>query len=508
MSNPKYALIGAFLLLTACSGGSGGNSLNSGPPVNSLLLDRSKGVMAFTTPLAAGADAVNTPATPGGGFAGTAPGTSTEGYSSVPVERQIEESDVYHLEGDRLFILNRYRGLQLLDISNLDAPEFLGRFPIYGQPKQMYLRGSLAYVLLSDAYGFAVPAGGAGVVPSYGSRILAVNVANPQLPTSAGEIEIEGEIIDSRIVGDMLYVIAGASDRTRIFSVAVGDPQAVRVMDTKDFPRGGWEHNACVTAETVYLASSGIASTGGAYQTRIRLFDIREPAGLFRLWGEVTVQGRVLDRWSLDEYQGVLRVATSQNWGNGDVYLNTFSLADPNHPAPLGSHTLRVAEQLKAARFDGPRGYLVSYRAIDPLFTFDLSDPARPKVLGELQMSGWLDFLVPLGDRVVSLGHEDVISPEGWRTSSLAVSLIDVSQSQTPTLLSRVVLEGEGGWVPGDRSDFAKVFRVLPEQNLILFPFQAWSPNDGRYVGGVQLIDLARDKLTRRGLIRDAGWVE
>src|SRR3990172_724071 len=147
MSNPKYALIGAFLLLTACSGGSGGNSVNSGPPVNSLLLDRSKGVMEFATPLAAGTDALNAPAPPGGSLAGTAPATSTEAPASVPAERQIEESDVYYLEGDRLFILNRYRGLQILDISNLDAPKLLGRFPIYGWPKQMYLRGSLAYVL-------------------------------------------------------------------------------------------------------------------------------------------------------------------------------------------------------------------------------------------------------------------------------------------------------------------------------------------------------------------------
>jgi hypothetical protein len=75
-------------------------------------------------------------------------------------------------------------------------------------------------------------------------------------------------------------------------------------------------------------------------------------------------------------------------------------------------------------------------------------------------------------------------------------------------LKDRVLLDGEWAWVPGDRGDFAKVFRVIPEQGLILFPFSAWSKSEGKQVGGVQLIDLGAGALTLRGLIRDAGWVE
>jgi hypothetical protein len=197
--------------------------------------------------------------------------------------------------------------------------------------------------------------------------------------------------------------------------------------------------------------------------------------------------------------------------GNGDVYLTTFSVESPDEISRLGQHVLRVDERLTAARFDGPRGYLVSYRNIDPLFTFDLSDPKSPRLLGELEMSGWLDFIVPLGggERLVALGHEDLVDPEtGARSVSLAVSLIDVSLQTNPVLLSRVALDGVWGWVPGDRDDFAKVFKTLPDQGLILFPFRAWSQEDYRYVGGVQLIDFDAESLELRGLIGDCGWVE
>ena len=77
----------------------------------------------------------------------------------------------------------------------------------------------------------------------------------------------------------------------------------------------------------------------------------------------------------MDEYKGVLRVASGQTWGNGDVYLTTFSVEDLDNIEQLGKATLKIDERLTSARFDGYRGYLVSYRNIDPLFTFDLTDP-------------------------------------------------------------------------------------------------------------------------------------
>jgi len=439
--------------------------------------------------------------------------------------RLIEESDIYKLVGQNLFVLNRYRGLQVLDIENLDKPTLVGWAPIFGYPRDMYVRGNTAYVIVSDYYDFWRDGSSDTVPPQgfYGSQLRIIDVSDVRNPVVVGGINLAGECSDSRIVGDVMYLVsqrypwyygfgtADTEDMTEVLSVEVGDPAQVKVIDSKNFPRNGWEHHIYVTESAVYLASSGfVGREFSEYETSIRYIDISDPAGGIVVRGEIAVPGGVRDRWSMDEYENVLRVASGQAWGNGDVYLTTISVSNPDSLQKLGSYTLTVDENLTAARFDGPRGYLVSYRNIDPLFTFDLSNPAKPALLGQLDMTGWLDFIVPLGggERLVALGHEDLTNPDGSRTISLAVSLIDVSTRERPKLLSRVALDGVWGWVPGNRDDFAKVFRTIPEQGLILFPFQAWSATDYRYIGGVQLIDFDSTKLTRRGLIENAGWVE
>jgi uncharacterized secreted protein with C-terminal beta-propeller domain len=65
------------------------------------------------------------------------------------------------------------------------------------------------------------------------------------------------------------------------------------------------------------------------------------------------------------------------------------SLPNARRPASLG----KPGENLYASRFLGGRGYLVTYRLIDPLYVLDLSDPIDPKVAGELEVSGYSDYL-------------------------------------------------------------------------------------------------------------------
>ncbi len=434
---------------------------------------------------------------------------------SASEQRLIEESDIYKIEGQYLFILNRYRGLQIIDIGNLDAPKLVGRVPIYGYPKDMYLRENRAYIIVSDYWSYwrdeAISSDAQGF---YGSQLRIVDVSNVEKPTIVGAINLEGDCSDSRIVGDVMYLVSHRyprymypassdfEDMTSVLSVSIKDPTNIQVVDNKDFPRKGWEHHIYVNTQAIYLAASGYTNE---YLTNIQYIDISDPHGAIKIRGKTQLKGQVRDRWAMDVKDQVLRVASGENWGNGDVSITTFSVENPDKIEQLGQYTLRVNEQLKSAIFDGDRGYLVTFKQTDPLFSFDLSDPANPKLLGELKMSGWLDYMVPMGDHVLALGHDEAESG-GF---SLAVSLVDVKSSE-PKLLQRVPLPGNWGWVPGQRDDYAKVFRVIPEANLILVPFSAWDKNYQRSIGGVQLIDfnLSQETLAARGLIENAGWVE
>jgi len=453
-----------------------------------------------------------TPATP------TADPGTDEGATAA---REIEEADLYKIIGDRIFVLNRYRGLQIIDISDLDQPSIIGKAPIFGYPFEMYVRGTTAYVLVSDFFDFWVDEATGITRGGYGSQVRIVDIADEQNPEVVGSINLAGYLSDSRIVGDILYLVAQhytwhyrslessvpPQDLTRVTSIQLGEPDEVQVIDVKDFPRDGWEHHLHVTPEAIYLAASGWDPETRDYRTRLQYVDISHPGGLVNVRGEASVPGRVQDRWSMDEHEGVLRIASGQSWGNGDIYLSTYSVEDPDRIGKLGRTTLAIDESLTAARFDADRGYLVSFRRVDPVYVFDLSDPTDPRVRGELKMSGWLDFLVPQGDRLIALGHDEVVGADGRRTFSLAVSLIDVANATQPTLLSRVGIGGGWGFVPGDRDDFAKVFRVVPDSALVMFPFQSWT-EDYRLISGVQLIDYDDQALDVRGLIDNAGYVE
>jgi hypothetical protein len=438
------------------------------------------------------------------------------GEPSESTPREIEESDIYRLEGDLMYVLNRYRGLQVLDISDLTAPELLGRVPMFGHPMEMFVRDGRAYVILTDYYRFyQATSRPSGVDGFYGSQVVVVDLSAGSRPQVVDTIDLAGFYSDSRLVGNILYLVssvyywhygAGARNSTEIVSLDLSDPQGVRLVERLSFPRDGWDHHIHATPDAIYLAEAGYDHSSGAYRTLVRYVNIEDPAGDIELRGQVVVPGLVQDRWSLDVSNNVLRVASGGGWW-GSVFLNTYSVADPDRISRLGGYTLNVNETLTATRFDGSRGYLVTYRNIDPLFAFDLSDPVRPALLGELEMSGWLDFMVPRGDRLIALGHEDLTDPSGGRRFSLAVSLIDVAAG-APRLLDRVVLDGDWGFVPGDRDDFAKVFRVVDSAGLILFPYQTWDFRSYRLTSAVQLIDFDRDSLARRGRVEDIGWAE
>ncbi len=219
----------------------------------------------------------------------------------------------------------------------------------------------------------------------------------------------------------------------------------------------------------------------------------------FSYQGSGTVQGHLgfdLNRkpWRLGEHKGVLRVATqtAQRWGGPVIALPVAStttstitatttsgttataaatsIADspvhltllkpdatkalavvgtlPNtrRPAPLG----KAGEQLYASRFVGDRAYLVTYRLTDPLYVLDLTDPTDPRVAGELEISGYSDYLFPLSERYLLGIGKDALSDGSAGDGRFAwyqgvkVSVIDVADPAKPLEVAREVIGRRG----------------------------------------------------------------
>jgi inhibitor of cysteine peptidase len=157
------------------------------------------------------------------------------------------------------------------------------------------------------------------------------------------------------------------------------------------------------------------------------------------------VPGSVLNQYSMDEYNGYFRLATT-SWTNGaqqnNVYVLNMSLA------VVGKlENLATGENLHSARFMGDKCYLVTFIKTDPLFVIDLSQPNAPKKLGELHIPGYSDYLHPYDEtHLIGVGKETVEASEGdfaWY-QGLKLSLFDVSNVNEPKQLSNYTIGDRG----------------------------------------------------------------
>ena len=109
-------------------------------------------------------------------------------------------------------MLNTYRGLMIVDMTDLAAPQLLARVPIVGTPQGLYVEGTTAYVIVSDYFFYDFvddfAGGGAASLPWVGSQVWAIDVTTPASPAVLSKLPVNGSIDDSRIVGNILYVVS------------------------------------------------------------------------------------------------------------------------------------------------------------------------------------------------------------------------------------------------------------------------------------------------------------
>ena len=210
--------------------------------------------------------------------------------------------------------------------------------------------------------------------------------------------------------------------------------------------------------------------------TAIHRFDISSPAKT-HYRGSGRVSGYLLSQWSLSEHRGVLRVVSTDSpawWGGGDEsesHLTTLRPAAGGLVQAGRVGGLGKGERVYAVRMIGDTGYVVTFRQIDPLYTLDLADPERPRVLGELKIPGYSAYLHPIGDDLL-LGVGQDATAEG-RPTGTQVSVFDVSNLRRP---ARIHTESLGqGWSEAEHDHHA--FLYWPRTGLMVIPF------DGAAVG-------------------------
>jgi inhibitor of cysteine peptidase len=189
--------------------------------------------------------------------------------------------------------------------------------------------------------------------------------------------------------------------------------------------------------------------------------------------GTTKVGGSINNQFSLDEFEGVLRIATTDLfWGtNGQEGSSHVYTLDANLQVLDEIHNIAPGEQIFAARFWGDRLYLVTFEQVDPFFVIDLADPSDISILGELKIPGFSRYLHPISDSlVIGVGQEVV----NGRTTGLKVSLFDVTDVTKPIELSKYV---------SDKYAYStalydhKAFMYNAEKGLLIIPQDSYGAN-------------------------------
>lgn len=213
---------------------------------------------------------------------------------------------------------------------------------------------------------------------------------------------------------------------------------------------------------------------------------------------KTTVPGSLINQFAMDEFENNLRVATTtgETWDEKNPSLNHIHIFDKNLTALGKVQNLAKGERIYSVRYVGNKGYMVTFRTTDPLFILDLSNPATPKVLGELKIPGFSEYLHPYdANTLLGFGREAVEAEKDRAiTQGLKFAMFDVSNPANPKVLFQEIVGTQSTYSPLLNNHKALLFSK--EKNLLGVPVMDYNTTAQE---ALYVYDITANGLTLRG---------
>jgi len=200
----------------------------------------------------------------------------------------------------------------------------------------------------------------------------------------------------------------------------------------------GQTSNMYVSLNNMYLVVPNtnvwiLRENGGEPKEETLIYRVKLDQEKIVAEAEGAVSGYVLNQFSMDEYNGFFRIATTEWTSEGSI--NNLFILNMSLSVVGELPNLAPGERIYSARFMGDRCYLVTFMQIDPFFVIDVSKPTEPKVLGYLKIPGFSGYLHPYDeDHIIGIGKQD---------SNLKLSLFDVTNVTAPTEEAKYVVQAD-----------------------------------------------------------------
>lgn len=399
----------------------------------------------------------------------------------------------------------------------LDELKVVSTIELGGYAYGIFVVGDRLAVVLQPSYPSPQPgilSGGAGVsmMPYYYNPQIEVriyDIADRAAPTILYNYSMTGSYQGARMIGEFLYLVSdysvyrigddlqmpmvsrngilaelapsaiavppGVHNTTFLTSVITLNVTAAESVKTFSFlgQSGG---QIFVSARNLYLmaATYQYSADYRLLHTETEVSKLSFYKGEVKCYFQATVQGTVLNQFSADETQvdghPYLRLAITTrvgDWTNSSaaVYVLNEKLA------LVGSvEGIAPGEMIQTSRFIGDRGYVVTFRRVDPLFVLDMKDPTHPAVVGELTLPGFSQYLQAVdATHLIGIG---VDGTDAGRVSGFKLSLFDVSDPARPFEVDNVTF-GPSAYSEAQYDHHAVLY--IESRGLLVLPIQIYN---------------------------------
>ncbi len=271
---------------------------------------------------------------------------------------------------------------------------------------------------------------------------------------------------------------------TSVLSIDLVSDQSLEVASV--ISRAGWVY---ASADALYMAVPHQQIAGwGWYDGRserelstIHKFSIGTAPSATAYVGSGVVKGRVLNQFAMDEKDGFLRVATTTGHLPSPDAHNTLSiLEDRSGQLDVVGQVDQIAksEDIRSVRFDGTRGYIVTFKKTDPLFVFDLTDPRAPRTMGELKIPGFSTYMHMMDEtHLLTIGYDAADQGDFAFFTGVILQIFDVSNPMDPKLTHKETIGTRGTSSEALTNHLA--FNYFAPKNLLALPMTICEGGDG-----------------------------
>lgn len=470
----------------------------------------------------------------------------------------VDEGDIIKNDGKYIYIKVQ-NGVKIID-SNPGSPKIVSQVsvPENMDVSEIFITGNKLVVIgQNNYYHIAAQSDESmkiGIMPPRyyedRSNVLIYNVENKEKPVLEREYLFDGNYASGRVIDNSLYFI-----NTKYLNIGYGTIPLPSYTDVKAnvkteigydkilyFPNYvdsrymftvginledvsskpdvdvylGATESMFVSLDNLYAAvtdfsydeaEKSIEEYNPVYRVNTVIYKFSLNNGIITPESQGKVPGNIINQFSMDEYNSMLRIATTtgevwqtgQNESKNNVYILNDKLDIVGRLEGLAP-----GERIYSTRFMGEKVYMVTFRQVDPLYVIDTSNPAKPKVLGFLKIPGYSTYLHPVDEtHIIGFGYDtETNSWGGTSTAGFKISLFDVTDVTRPKEVSTDIIGKSGTYSELLYNHKALMFSL--NKGIMAFPVTRAGDNYKTDFAGAYIYDVNSGSIKLKSTISHA----